>query len=189
MKFDTLMKKNIQWHWNSIYNSTVAIVSHMYCLFSTCFLVHMFYMKTCSFPSARPRSLHEGLFCFQEPEARYELAACGNCALCYPQYPMTYRTKKSIVDFNQGYQHTFVNGYQVILNCSAVSGRQDVRKYVFGECFQSCHTRNVSYALTCPCGTVDYIGATRCGLSDRLKSDQTILLRITITSNLVSRAS
>ena len=77
-------------------------------------------MKTCSFRFARPRTLNEGLFCLQEPEARYELIACGNCGLCYPQYNMTYRLKKSIVEFSQGHQHTFVSGYQTILNCSAV---------------------------------------------------------------------
>ena len=77
-------------------------------------------MKTCSFRFARPRTLTEGLFCLQEPEARYELSACSNCALCYPQYDMQYRTKKSIVDFSQGHKHTFVNGYEAILNCSAV---------------------------------------------------------------------
>ena len=85
-------------------------------------LVHMFYMKTCSFRFARPRSLHEGLFCLQTPEARYELVACGNCGLCYPQYDMTHRTNKYIVQFSQAHQHTFLNGYQSILNCSAVSG-------------------------------------------------------------------
>ncbi|CAF4036541.1 unnamed protein product [Adineta steineri] len=40
------------------------------------FDINMFYMKTCLFRFARPRSLNEGLFCLQEPEARYELAAC-----------------------------------------------------------------------------------------------------------------
>ncbi|CAF4652588.1 unnamed protein product, partial [Rotaria magnacalcarata] len=64
--------------------------------------------------------LNEGLFCLQEPEARYELSACGNCALCYPQYDRTYRVKKSIADFSQAHQHTFLNGYRAILNCSAV---------------------------------------------------------------------
>ncbi|CAF5116636.1 unnamed protein product, partial [Rotaria magnacalcarata] len=100
------------------------------------FDVNMFYMKTCSLRYARPRTLNEGLFCLQEPEARYELSACGNCALCYPQYDRTYRMKKSIVDFSQAHQHTFLNGYH------------------------SCHTRNIIYALTCPCGNVDYIGET-----------------------------
>lgn len=78
-------------------------------------------MKTCVFRFARPRSMNEGLFCLQIPEARYELVACGNCGLCYPQYGMTYRTKKSVVEFSQAHKHIFVNGYQSILNCSAVS--------------------------------------------------------------------
>lgn len=78
-------------------------------------------MKTCSFRHARPRTLQEGLFCLYETEARYELAACGNCGLCYPQYDMKYRSKKSIVEFSQAHQHTFVNSYKTILNCSAVS--------------------------------------------------------------------
>ena len=77
-------------------------------------------MKTCAFRYARPRSLHEGLFCLQKPEARYELVACGNCGLCYPLYDMTYRSKKFIIEFSQAHQHTFVNGYRAILNCSAV---------------------------------------------------------------------
>ncbi|CAF4150666.1 unnamed protein product [Rotaria sp. Silwood2] len=116
------------------------------------FDVNMFYMKTCSFRHARPRTLNEGLFCLQEPEARYELVACGNCGLCYPQYDMTHRSKKSIVEFNQAHQHTFISGYQAILNCSA-----------------SCHTRNIIYALTCPCGKFDYIGVTINSLHDRLR--------------------
>ena len=82
---------------------------------------NMFYMKTCSFCYARPRTLNEGLFCIGEPEARYELAACGNCALCYPKYDRTYRSRKSIVEFSQAHRHIFVNGYQSILNCSPVS--------------------------------------------------------------------
>ncbi|CAF4236004.1 unnamed protein product, partial [Rotaria sp. Silwood2] len=116
------------------------------------FDVNMFYMKTCSFRYTRPRTLNEGLFCLQEPEARYELAACGNCALCYPQYDMTYRLKKSVVEFSQAHKHTFLNGYQAILNCSA-----------------SCHTSNIIYALTCPCGKFEYIGTTANTLHDRLK--------------------
>ena len=116
------------------------------------FDVHLFYMKTCSFRFARPRTLQEGLFCLYEPEARYELSACGNCGLCCPKYSLKYRTKQTIVDFSQGHRHRFVNGYEVILNCSA-----------------SCHTRNLIYALTCPCGKVDYIGATTQSLHDRLK--------------------
>ena len=62
----------------------------------------------------------EGLFCQEEPEARYELSECGNCGLCYPQYDMTHRTNKCVVEFSQAHKHTFVNGYEAILNCSAV---------------------------------------------------------------------
>ncbi|CAF3826209.1 unnamed protein product [Rotaria sp. Silwood1] len=108
-------------------------------------------MKTCSFRHARPRTLNEGLFCLREPEARYELAACGNCGLCYPKYDMRYRSKKNIVEFNQGHQHTFITKYQSILNCSA-----------------SCHTQNIIYVLTCPCGQFEYIGTTANSLHDRL---------------------
>lgn len=86
------------------------------------FDVNVFYMKTCAFRFARPRMILEGLFCIQEPEARYELSACGNCALCYPRYNREHhRLNASVVDFSQAYVHTFVNGFRTILNCSAVS--------------------------------------------------------------------
>lgn len=114
---------------------------------------HLFYMKTCSFRFARPRTLQEGLFCLSEPEARYDLTACGNCAICCPKYSMKYRAQPSIIDFSPGHRHRFVNGYEVILNGSA-----------------SCHTRNIIYALTCPCGQVNYVGATAQSLHDRLKN-------------------
>ena len=91
----------------------------------------MFYMKTCPFRHARPRTLNEGLFCLQEPEARYELLECANCGLCYPQYDMTYRTNKSIVKFNQAHKHTFINGYQAILNCSAVCNMNQIDKILY----------------------------------------------------------
>ena len=86
-----------------------------------CLLVNLFYLKTCSFRFARPRTMSEGLFCAQEPEARYELASCGNCGLCHPQYDRSHRTNKSVVEFSEAHQHTFLNGYRAILNCSAVS--------------------------------------------------------------------
>lgn len=77
-------------------------------------LVHLFYMKTCAFRFARPRTMEEGLFCLKTPEARYDLTACGNCGLCYP------RSRKSVVQFNQAHRYRFLNGYEAILNCSAV---------------------------------------------------------------------
>ena len=107
---------------DSMYTNSFFL-TRSFCMvsFILIFLVNMFYMKTCSFRYARPRTLNEGLFCIQEPEARYELAACGNCGLCYPKYDRTYRSRKSIVEFSQAHRHIFVNGYQSILNCSAVS--------------------------------------------------------------------
>ena len=62
-------------------------------------------MNTCSLRYARPRTMKEGLFCIQEPEARYELAACGNCGLCYPRYDMKYRSNKFIVHFLIAFKH------------------------------------------------------------------------------------
>ncbi len=102
------------------FDSKIYSMNRISFIVSFRFLVHLFYMKTCSFRHARPRSLQEGLFCLQEPEARYELEACANCALCYPLYDRQYRSRKSVVDFNQSHQHTFVNGYKSILNSSAV---------------------------------------------------------------------
>lgn len=78
-------------------------------------------MKTCIFRQARPRMLDEGLFCVREPEACYELAACGNCGLCYPRYDRRYRKTKTPVQFRQNHRYKFLNGYEVILNCPAVS--------------------------------------------------------------------
>jgi hypothetical protein len=36
--------------------------------------------------------------------------------------------------------------------------------------FLECHTQNIIYALTCPCGKFDYIGETVNSLHDRLAS-------------------
>ena len=72
-------------------------------------------MKTCAFRFARSRTMQEGLFCLQEPEARYDLTACGNCGLCYP------RGRKSVMKFSGAHRYRFLNGYESILNCSAVS--------------------------------------------------------------------
>ena len=58
--------------------------------------------------------MQEGLFCLQEPEARYDLTACGNCGLCYP------RGRRSPVQFNDAHRYRFLNGYEAILNCSVV---------------------------------------------------------------------
>ena len=95
--------------------------------------VDLFYMKTCSFRDAQPRSLTEGLFCLQLPECRYTMKACGHCELC--------RSLSPSVQFDQYQRHRFVNGYETILNCPA-----------------TCSSTNIIYALTCPCGQYDFIG-------------------------------
>lgn len=95
--------------------------------------VDLFYMKTCSFRDAQPRSTTEGLFCLQSPECRYTMKACGHCELCRPS--------SSSVQFDHYQRHRFVNGYEAILNCPA-----------------TCSSTNIIYALTCPCGQYDFIG-------------------------------
>ncbi|CAF4321712.1 unnamed protein product, partial [Rotaria sordida] len=86
-----------------------------------------------------------------------------------------------IVEFSQARKHTFLNGYQGILNCSV-----------------SCHTRNIIYALTCPCGKYDYIGVTTQSLHDRLRKhrehgnrimDECLLREENIKCNLLREKS
>jgi len=55
----------------------IDLVSHI--IFCDQILVDIFYMKTCSFRGAQPRSDTEGLFCGpDEPEARYRMIPCGH---------------------------------------------------------------------------------------------------------------
>ena len=116
--------------------------------------VDLFYMKTCAFRGAQPRSIAEGLFCQASPECRYTTRPCDNCALCSPSgAPNAYRTPTLRVNSYQ--RHRFVNGYESILNCPA-----------------SCTTKNIIYALTCPCGHYDFVGETRGLIGDRLNSHQ-----------------
>ncbi|CAF1203466.1 unnamed protein product [Adineta steineri] len=139
---------------NLVSNHTLQLDENEYPIaleFYLQFDINMFYMKTCELRYARPRTMNEGLFCIEEPEASYELSEYGNCGLCYPNYDTTYRTRKSIIEFSRAHKHTFLNGYQTILNCSA-----------------SCHTQNIIYVLTCPCNEYDYIGVTSESLHDRL---------------------
>ena len=116
--------------------------------------VTLFYMKTCSYREAQPiMDLPEGLFCINEPQARYGMTQCNqlSCSLCYPSYKLTYRQDKPLIEFGPNQQHRFSNGYRSILNCPA-----------------SCTTQNIIYVLTCPCGQVDYIGETSLSIANRL---------------------
>ena len=88
-------------------------------------LVDLFFMKTCTFRESQPRRLirqnneQEGLLCEIEPRARYGMMSCGNrqCFLC-----QSIKSKSSsvVIEFSDKQIHRFINGYQAILNCSAV---------------------------------------------------------------------
>lgn len=87
------------------------------------FLVDLFYMKTCSYGGAQPRSAAEGIFCGpEEPEARYRMTPCNEreCGYCYP-YDECKPTKVwPVVDFAGSSSHRFLNGYTTYLNCPGV---------------------------------------------------------------------
>lgn len=79
-----------------------------YC-FLFCFIVDVFYMKTCRFRDAEPCSSIQGLFCNDEsPKARYSMVPCGttNCPCCHS------------IENSSNYR--FANGYTTYLNCPAV---------------------------------------------------------------------
>jgi len=109
-------------------------------------------MKTCSFRQAKPRSFDEGLFCIDEPDMQYNLTACDNCPLCVPPYDNNRRQQQTpFIQFGSNQTYQFLNGYQTILNCPAY-----------------CHSQNIIYVMTCPCGQYEYIGETSLPLVDRL---------------------
>ena len=113
----------------------------------------LFFMKTCGFCGALPPLNEQTIFSLNEPQARYSLTRCNRmtCCLCYPSYQLTYRTDQPIIRFGSEQEHHFVHGYRSILNCPA-----------------TCETRNLIYALTCPCRKADYIGETSSSLPVRL---------------------
>ncbi|CAF1164515.1 unnamed protein product [Adineta ricciae] len=130
--------------------------------------VDLFFMKTCSYRSATVRSDHEGLYCMDEPEARYGLLPCNKCSLCRQSTCLTLVQSSSsssspppppppppltttAVQFGPKQRYRFMNHYETILNCPA-----------------TCQTRNIIYVLTCSCRTAEYIGETSQRLSDRL---------------------
>lgn len=107
-------------------------------------------MKTCNFRGARPLpSPHHGLFLQDEPQIRYGMIQCRqrSCRFCFPSIPMV----QPVVNFTSTQKHRFISGYEAILNCPT-----------------SCETKNIIYALTCPCGQYDYIGYTSMTLGRRL---------------------
>ncbi|CAF1311156.1 unnamed protein product [Rotaria sordida] len=121
--------------------------------------VDCFYMKTCSFRQSRPRTfledghrIQEGLFCIKEPQACYGMKRCENqhCLFCYRHHRTT-RFNQLSLKYMDEQMHTFVNQYQVYLNCNV-----------------SCSSKNVIYTLTCPCEKYEYIGRTSGAFYKRL---------------------
>lgn len=127
--------------------------------------VDLFYMKTCSFRNAQPRSMNEGLFCLQPPECLYAMSKCGNCDLCTKSSSIN--NSITPVQFDNFQPHQFVNGYQSILNAPV-----------------DCDTKNFIYVLTCICGNFDYICETKFSLSRRLQ-DHRLLVNNLICKFLV----
>lgn len=109
--------------------------------------VDLFYMKTCSYRGAQPRSIHEGIFCLEPPQCLYAMSKCNQCELCTPL-----NSNVSSVLFEHFSKHRFVNGYESILNCPV-----------------DCNTKNFIYVLTCPCNQFDYICETKFTLGRRLQ--------------------
>ncbi|UJR29610.1 hypothetical protein I4U23_017158 [Adineta vaga] len=126
--------------------------------------VDLFYMKTCSFRQAQPRSQTEGIFCSEMPECRYVMKRCNQiaCEICSSCSPRK-KQQKYDVQFNSYQKHRFVNGYESILNCPA-----------------TCNTKNIIYTLTCHCGEYDFIGETSGLLWQRLATHHAITHRLII---------
>ncbi|CAF1297606.1 unnamed protein product [Adineta steineri] len=121
--------------------------------------VDVFFMKTCSFRGAKPRSINEGLFCIDEPDIRYGLIKCNNCSLCIPS--SNYIHQQSTIRYGPSQKFRFLNGYETILNCPA-----------------HCQTQNIIYVMICPCNDFEYIGETSQRLSNRLKYHRKHMNRI-----------
>lgn len=139
------------------------------------FDVHVFYMKTCGYRKSMPLSYNLHLFTRHDPLIRYGMSACQtlHCRLCFPEYKLTYRSEKHPCRFDSHQCHRFVNGLEVILNCPV-----------------TCTDTNLIYALTCPCGRVDYVGESSSTLDSRLKCNhRAIVLYVLPLKPFHSRSS
>ncbi|CAF1484015.1 unnamed protein product [Rotaria sordida] len=116
--------------------------------------VDLFYMKTCSFRGAQPRSDLEGLFCSKdEPQANYSMIPCQKsfCTCCHPVNNEKKTQPWPVVNFASSSRYQFINGYTTYLNCPA-----------------TCNTTNIIYTMTCPCGQYDYVDSTAETLADAM---------------------
>jgi hypothetical protein len=91
-------------------------------------------MKTCNFRGAHPRLFGkntdepEGILCQTEPVVRYGMMPCydRHCFLCRQERVRIGKRGsddllKVTVHFSSNQVHQFVNKYEAILNCPAVS--------------------------------------------------------------------
>jgi hypothetical protein len=118
------------------------------------YIVDMFFMKTCNFRGAHPRSfrrhregssgsdgggggggggggknasdkIEEGILCEAKPIARYGMSPCygKDCTLCQSLRRQSGELLPGVggVHFSSNQVHRFVNNYEAILNCPAVS--------------------------------------------------------------------
>ncbi|CAF3025410.1 unnamed protein product [Rotaria sp. Silwood2] len=145
-----LFKKDVALKEPTLNSKQMAMVLEFYLQID----VDLFYMKTCSFRGAEPRSNIEGLFCGKDvPQARYSVFPCSNlfCLCCHPLHSHKKSQSWSVVEFVSSSMHQFVNGYTTYLNCPA-----------------TCTTSNVVYAMTCPCGQYDYVDSAADTLTDAM---------------------
>ena len=92
-------------------------------------------MKTCSFRGA---DLHDELleypdyedlplFCMDPPKAKFGMLQCNRetCLCCchHPRDDLTHRQLQPAVQFSPNHTYCFLNNYETILNCPAVSIR------------------------------------------------------------------
>jgi hypothetical protein len=94
--------------------------------------VDLFYMKTCSFRGAdlyddfpEHPGYHDRkyIFCQDAPKTNFGMLPCNReiCLCCHPRDDLTHRQIQPAVQFSTNYIHRFLNKYQAILNCPAVS--------------------------------------------------------------------
>ena len=91
-------------------------------------LVDAFFMKTCAFRGAEPRSTTEGLFCGDiEPSERYEMSPCSeqSCLCCNPLNIEKRHYRWLVVNFEDTSKHQFCKEFTSYLNAPAVSSSFD----------------------------------------------------------------
>ncbi|CAF3311939.1 unnamed protein product [Rotaria sp. Silwood2] len=94
--------------------------------------VDLFYMKTCSFRGAsfhddkdpwHSNDIDQHLFCRDAPKANFGMLPCDckTCLCCHPSERFLQQQTPLAVQFSANHIHRFLNKYEAILNCPAVS--------------------------------------------------------------------